>query len=105
MLQERKVAILRELPRSVIERAPIPSSDPTPINLAVGFAFVCVGFSGICCFPECSFRIFPARRGQLSLGVSSTPLNPRVSARKESAVKPGSVVDSHSSGMRVAAQL
>jgi hypothetical protein len=38
MLQERKVAILRELPRSVIERAPIPSSDPTPINLAVGFA-------------------------------------------------------------------
>jgi hypothetical protein len=29
----------------------------------------------------------------------------RVSARKESAVKPGSVLDSHSSGMRVAAQL
>ena len=33
------------------------------------------------------------------------PLNGRVSARKESAVKPGSVLDSHSSGMRVAAQL
>src|ERR1700723_1990618 len=29
----------------------------------------------------------------------------RVSAKKESAVKPGSVLDSHSSGMRVAAQL
>jgi hypothetical protein len=101
-------------------------------------------FSGIC------LRLFSARRGQLPLGVPSTPLNPRVSARlkspadsyrtgftyperafrsslpaagsyhsgslrprlkgrvaprKESAVKPGSVVDSHSSGMRVAAQL
>ena len=33
------------------------------------------------------------------------PLTGRVSARKESAVKPGSVLDSHSSGMRVAAQL
>src|ERR1700678_3172491 len=33
------------------------------------------------------------------------PLSGRVSGRKESADKPGSVVDSHSSGMRVAAQL
>ena len=34
------------------------------------------------------------------------PVEPaRSRARKESAVKPGSVVDSHSSGMRVAAQL
>jgi hypothetical protein len=42
----------------------------------------------------------------LSLGGRlRTPLNGRVSARKESAVKPGSVVDSHSSGMRVTAQL
>jgi len=31
--------------------------------------------------------------------------SPRSRGRKESAVKPGSVVDSHSSGMRVAAQL
>ena len=46
-----------------------------------------------------------SRSEQLSNGVSSTPLNGRVSARKESAVKPGSVLDSHSSGMRVAAQL
>ena len=34
------------------------------------------------------------------------PVNPRAPrAKKESAVKPGSVLDSHSSGMRVAAQL
>jgi hypothetical protein len=38
-------------------------------------------------------------------GVASTPLMSRAARRKESAVKPGSVVDSHSSGMRVAAQL
>jgi len=43
--------------------------------------------------------------GQLWDGVASTPLIPAARGRKESAVKPGSVVDSHSSGMRVTAQL
>src|ERR1700678_398702 len=38
-------------------------------------------------------------------GLLKAPLSGRVSGRKESADKPGSVVDSHSSGMRVAAQL
>ena len=44
-------------------------------------------------------------RPVIGRGRPTPPLNGRVSARKESAVKPGSVVDSHSSGMRVAAQL
>lgn len=53
-----------------------------------------------------SFRLFPARAAG---SYQSGPLRPRKSPRhaveKESAVKPGSVLDSHSSGMRVAAQL
>jgi len=51
------------------------------------------------CFPPHS------RSEWLSDGVASTPRTGCVSTKKESAVKPGSVVDSHSSGMRVAAQL
>ena len=45
-----------------------------------------------------------AKRAAIGRGVL-TPLIPAARGRKESAVKPGSVVDSHSSGMRVAAQL
>ena len=41
----------------------------------------------------------------LARGLLKAPLTGRAGARKESAVKPGSVLDSHSSGMRVAAQL
>ena len=51
-------------------------------------------------------RVFtrPLGRGYRS-GPLSAPLIGCVSTKKESAVKPGSVLDSHSSGMRVAAQL
>src|SRR5712672_577136 len=69
------------------------------------------------------FRLFPARRGEATGGRFALPelafrsslpapgsyhsgslrprQSPRSRGRKESAVKPGSVVDSHSSGMRV----
>jgi len=47
-----------------------------------------------------------ARFARLTVGGGlPPPLNGCVSTKKESAVKPGSVVGSHSSGMRVAAQL
>jgi hypothetical protein len=52
------------------------------------------------------FRLPPlAPRALSAEGVPTPSLTGRVSAKKESAVKPGSVVDSHSSGIRVAAQL
>ena len=51
--------------------------------------------------PTLSFILFLNTQGRRRFDA----VNVRVSARKESAVKPGSVVDSHSSGMRVAAQL
>jgi len=44
-------------------------------------------------------------RPRSSSGSQSDPVERPRSGKKESAVKPGSVLDSHSSGMRVAAQL
>jgi len=49
---------------------------------------------------------FTARFARLTVGGGlPPPLIECVSTKKESAVKPGSVVGNHSSGMRVAAQL
>jgi len=58
--------------------------------------------------PTLSFILFLNTQGRRrfdAVNVRVSACEERVSARKESAVKPGSVVDSHSSGMRVAAQL
>ena len=59
--------------------------------------------SSLCFFAAFFFTLAP--RAHVCRGRFG-PVDPRAPrGRKESAVKPGSVLDSHSSGMRVAAQL
>ena len=56
-------------------------------------------------FPELAFRSSLPAPGSYHSGSLRPRLKGALALDKESAVKPGSVLDSHSSGMRVAAQL
>ena len=79
MLQERNVAIFFEMLRSRRENA-IPSAEPPLVFLF----FSSSSYRPALCFAGTSIPLFPARPGQLSLGVASTPLNPRGHALEKS---------------------
>jgi hypothetical protein len=74
------------------------------LNLFFCFLFFSFLFSRAFRASEASF-FSRAQRATLGRRRLDARFQGASSARKESAVKPGSVVDSHSSGMRVAAQL